>query len=139
MAKQKLPNLCIDKKTFVEVITNMQKTSKDIGKLYDLGLDLINFTEPYENIIHHLLQSIFNDEQMGWIDWFLYERPAISKGENNKAWKTLSDGTKVEICYDINSLWEEILDIERKNIAESVVSDINESEYYKEMGRNGEI
>ena len=138
MAKQKSPNLCIDRDTFFKVIAGMQITSRDEGKAYDLGVDLLTFTEQYNNIIHHLLQSIFNEEQMGWIEWFLYERPSL-KGEDNKAWKTLEDGTKVKICNNIDSLWEEIQNIETKNIAECLAEDFKIAEYYKEMAINGEI
>ena len=45
---------------------------------------------------------------MGWIDWYLYERPSLTgKGKPNKAWKKVGR-KKVEICHTIDSLWEEI-------------------------------
>lgn len=128
----------MSKEAFEKVILTLQLIDKKQSLLYKGGLDVTNFTDDYYKIIHVFFESIFNEEQMGWIDWFLYERPSFS-GENLCAYKTLEDGTKVEICYDIDSLWEELLDIEKKNIIENLFDDFKTAEYYREMAKRGEI
>ena len=69
-------------------------------------LYLMNYEENYEQVIDELFRSIFNEEQMGWIDWFLYERESPS-GKILKAHKKVGR-KKVEICHTIDSLWETV-------------------------------
>jgi hypothetical protein len=100
----------MNKKTFEEVILKLQLMREKSHKLYDLGVDLLEYTEPYERIIDLLFQSHFNKDQVGWIDWYLYEKPSLTKNsKSNQAWKTDEEtGEQVEICYNIDSLWETI-------------------------------
>lgn len=73
-------------------------------------------TDNYHFIIDELMRNCFNEEQLGWIDWFLYERPSLTeRGKYNQAWKTDNKtGEKVEICYDINSLWDLLCECKNK-------------------------
>ncbi len=80
--------------------------SEKSRKIYDLGIDLMEFTEPYEKIIDVLFGSVFNSEQRGWIDWYLYERIGFD-GKELKAYKTVGK-KKVRICHTIDSLWDTI-------------------------------
>ena len=96
------------KELFEEIILKLQLMHEKGRKTYDLGIDLMEYTEPYERMVDVLLKSHFNDEQIGWIDWYLYERPSLTgKGKPNKAYKTAGK-KKVEICHTIDSLWETI-------------------------------
>ena len=96
------------KELFEEIILKLQLMHERGRKTYDLGIDLMEYTEPYERMVDVLLKSHFNDEQIGWIDWYLYERPSLTgKGKPNKAYKTVGK-KKVEICHTIDSLWETI-------------------------------
>ena len=95
------------KKIFEELIFTLQSISYNSHKAYGLGINLIDFTEPYYKAINLLFKSCFNQEQIDWVDWYLYERDMISSN-NNKAWKTNDDGTKKEICHTIDSLWETV-------------------------------
>lgn len=74
--------------------------------MYKLGVDLMNYEENYEKVVDEFFRCVFNPDQLGWIDWFLYEREGMD-GKINKAWKKVGR-KKVEICYDIDSLWETI-------------------------------
>ena len=100
----------MNKETFEEVILKLQLMQEKGHQIYALGIDIMEYTEPYQRIIDLLFKSHFNKEQIRWIDWYLYERPSLTKkGKTNQAWKTDNKtGEKVEICYDIDSLWETI-------------------------------
>jgi hypothetical protein len=93
------------KKTFTEIILKLQLTKKRTHELYKLGVELIDFEEPYIQIIDKLKHEVFNEEQVGWIDWFLYERESHS-GEILEA----HDANGNPICYDIDSLWETVME-----------------------------
>jgi hypothetical protein len=90
---------------FEKLISELQSTSDRYSKLYNLGVDLINYDEPNQKIISLLMEEIFEKEGKDWIDWYLYERVTHS-GEVLKAW----DKDDNEICYDIPSLWETVKD-----------------------------
>lgn len=71
-----------------------------MDELYKNKVDLIEFVDPYHNIIDELFKSIYGKEGHEWIDWFCYENNFGEKGKN--AW----DENKNPICYDYKSLWE---------------------------------
>ena len=99
----------MNKSTFSTIVLKLQLAFKRNDELYKLGVEMSQVTDTYHFIIDELMRSCFNEEQLGWIDWYLYERPSlIERGKYNQAWKTLKDGTKEEICYDIDSLWETV-------------------------------
>jgi hypothetical protein len=75
--------------------------SKKLDELYALGIDLINFTDDSNNVIDTLFKVYYGKEGADWIDWYLYERDpdgALDQATN--------DGKP--ICYDDQSLWEEV-------------------------------
>lgn len=96
----------MNKKSFETIILNLQLAHKKSRELYKLGVDLMEYDESYEFVIDELFKATFNEDQHGWIDWYLYEREGLS-GKINKAYKTVGK-KKVEICHTIDSLWETI-------------------------------
>jgi hypothetical protein len=88
---------------FKNLIETIEKVRERSSALYDLQVDLLNFEDEYFKIINILMDSVFDEEGHGWIDWYLYERIGFS-GKKNLA--TDKDGN--EICYDIPSLWETV-------------------------------
>jgi hypothetical protein len=96
----------MDKEAFQNIILKLQLTQLRSQQLYKLGVDLMEIEEPYQGVIDILFNSCFNGEQMGWIDWFLYERVGIN-GKILKATKKVGR-KKVEICHTIDSLWETV-------------------------------
>jgi hypothetical protein len=108
----------MNKGVFEEIILTHQLTLERSKKLYDLGVDLMHFEEPYIKIINNLMAEHFNQEQIGWIDWFLYERNTFS-GEILKAHRTTEDGKQEEICYDIDSLWDVVCEAANKKNTKS--------------------
>jgi hypothetical protein len=96
----------MNKDTFEKIILNLQLAQKRSREIYKLGLDLMQFKETYQVVIDELFRAVFNEEQLGWIDWFLYEREGMT-GDINKAYKTVGK-KKVQICHTIDSLWETV-------------------------------
>lgn len=91
------------KETFEKIILLKQLTLKRSRELYKLGVDLMQIEESHEKIIDTLLREVFNEEQIGWIDWFLYEREGM-RGDILEA----HDADGNQICHTIDSLWETV-------------------------------
>lgn len=100
----------MDKETFANVVTRLKKSAEAVRALKVLGVDTIEFTEDFHIIIRELLSQCFNPEQLGWIDWYLWERESLAqKGKFNKAYKKVGR-KRVEICHTIDSLYETVLE-----------------------------
>ena len=87
---------------FTEIINRLRKQSDKQDVLYELDIDLINYSDDYTSIINILLEVYYGKEGTDWIYWYLYERDPV--GTIDQA--TTNDGKP--ICYDIKSLWEEV-------------------------------
>ena len=85
---------------FLKVITVIEKQDKAVSALYDLKVDLIEWTDPYGTIISELLKEIYGEEGVDWFNWYCYENN-FGTGEL-QAW----DENKNLICYNTKSLWE---------------------------------
>jgi len=95
--------------TFEKLIKQLEIFRDRSSKLYNLGVNLIDFEEPYHEAFTMMLVEIFGEQGYDWISWFLYEREGFS-GTIGKAW----DKDNNEICYDIPSLWKEVNSINDK-------------------------
>ncbi len=89
--------------TFEKLILELEGVSNRYSKLYDLGVDLMNYDEPLQKINSLLMLEVFGKEGKDWVEWYLYERASPS-GNILQAW----DKDDNEICYDIPSLWETV-------------------------------
>ena len=87
---------------FTEILNRLRKQSDKYDILYELDIDLINFSDNYTSVINILLEVYYGKEGTDWIYWYLYERDPV--GTIDQA--TTNDGKP--ICYDIQSLWEEV-------------------------------
>jgi hypothetical protein len=89
------------RESFEFLITSLISNSKNDHSFYELGLDISNITDPYHQIITHLLRVYYGETGEDWISWYLWER---KEGDEDQAW----DENKNPICYDIPSLWKHI-------------------------------
>lgn len=87
---------------FTEILNRLRKQSDKHDILYELDIDLINFSDDHASVINILLEVYYGKDGADWISWYLWERDPL--GTIDQA--TTSDGTP--ICYDIQSLWEEV-------------------------------
>lgn len=115
--------ICImEYKIFESIILKLKKYDEKITKLYDHGIDLINFNDDLQKIIADLLIEIYGKYGYEWISWFCYDNnfgEPIDKG-NIKYYKKQDDKLiEIEkpehqaidekgnpICHDIKSLWK---------------------------------
>ena len=87
---------------FTEILNKLRKQSDKEHALYQLDVDVINFSDDYTSIINILLEVYYGKEGADWISWYLWERDPI--GDQYQA--TDKDGNP--ICYDDKSLWKEV-------------------------------
>jgi hypothetical protein len=102
----------MNKQEFIKMINHLQEESDRYSLLYKNGIDVLNLTEGFHSVITILGESLFSKEGWDWITWFCYE---TNFGKNNlEAW----DEHKNPICYDIDSLYEFL--VQMKYIKSSV-------------------
>jgi hypothetical protein len=87
---------------FTEILNRLRKQSDKHDILYELDIDLINFSDDHASVINILLEVYYGKDGADWISWYLWERDPL--GTIDQA--TTSDGSP--ICYDVKSLWEEV-------------------------------
>ena len=87
---------------FTEILNKIRKQSDKHDILYELDIDLINFSDDHASVINILLEVYYGKDGADWISWYLWERDPL--GTIDQA--TTNDGKP--ICYDIQSLWEEV-------------------------------
>jgi hypothetical protein len=90
--------------SFAYLIKNLKDSFEKDHEFYKLGLDISNISDPYSQIITHLLRVYYGESGEDWISWFLYERV---DSDESQAW----DEEKNPICYDIESLWKHVEEI----------------------------
>ena len=97
---------------FTHILDKIRDKSKRIDELYELGIDLINFSDDSNEVINILLEVYYGKEGADWISWYLWEHDL--NGDQYQA--TDKDGNP--ICYDDRSLWEEVERCRLENKAE---------------------
>ena len=85
---------------FLKVILQLQKQEQVINNLYENNVDLLEFVDPYHQIISTLIKEVYGDEGYDLWSWFRYENDFGSGGL--EAW----DKNEKPICYSFESLWE---------------------------------
>jgi len=86
---------------FTEILNRLRKQSDKEHALYVLDIDTINFSDNYTSVINILLEIYYGKDGADWISWYLYERDPLGTID-----QATNDG--LPICYDIQSLWEEV-------------------------------
>ena len=97
---------------FTHILDKIRDKSKRIDEIYELGIDLINFSDDSNEVINILLEVYYGKEGADWISWYLWEHDL--NGDKYQA--TDKDGNP--ICYDDRSLWEEVEKCRLENNAE---------------------
>jgi hypothetical protein len=93
---------------FLKITLQLQKESRVLGKIYESGIDLTNFVDPYHTIIIELIKEVYGDEGYDWWSWFCYENDYGQGG------LTAQDEKGEPICYSFESLWNYLESIKNK-------------------------
>lgn len=118
---------------FLKLTMGLQKASRQLEDLNKLGVDLIEFTDPYSQIIHNLLGEIWTPEGVDWLTWFMWEADFGQKDFSQTPSYKKVDGKLVKIegkrwgahdergepiCYSFESTWQFLKQYERAKSAE---------------------
>lgn len=92
---------------FKHVVDLMVQNSSRLDRSHENGVDLIDFTEGYNIVINYLWAELLTIDGLDWFDWFMYEKNYLQDGIGNPEMQAFStiDGEKVEICTDIEGLY----------------------------------
>lgn len=85
---------------FLKITTTLKMQDEVVHDLYERKVNLIEFVDPYHQVITELIKEVYGDEGYDWWSWFCYESEYGTKGM--QAW----DENKNSICYDYKSTWE---------------------------------
>lgn len=110
---------------FLKVILQLQKQEQVVNNLYKNNVDLLEFVDPYHQMISTLIEEIYGKEGLDWWSWFIYESDYGTKDWSKTAvYEKKEDGTMEivkeagevrwgatdengnPICYSFESLWE---------------------------------
>tara|TARA_R110000868_G_scaffold280434_1_gene540598 strand:- start:995 stop:1354 length:360 start_codon:yes stop_codon:yes gene_type:complete len=58
---------------FKEIIAKMQEHDAIIDKTYDAGIDLTNLMDPIQNVVSHLIGSIYGEDGKYTFDWWCFD------------------------------------------------------------------
>lgn len=94
--------------TFKNILDLQAQSFQKSQKLYELGVDTIEFNSDLESAVSCLWSEILTKDGDSWISWFLYERDYISGEikENMKAW----DKNNNEICGTLEELYQYLVE-----------------------------
>ena len=84
---------------FSKVLSCIKELDEKSQKLYGVGIDLLNFTEPYSQAIWHLFGAYYGKSGKDWIEWFIYEK-------DGRKGITAHDSRGNEICKTEKELWK---------------------------------
>ena len=92
------------KEGFIKLIENAQNYNKELDKWHDFGIDLfeLSISELGWNFFDTILQELFTDEGIEWINWWVYDRISITTGEPLKVY---DKENKVIPTETIEDLW----------------------------------
>lgn len=93
----------MNKELFKEIINEIEELNLYYDEYYRFGLDLFRgncpVAELHSKLISLFLRSIYTEEGLDWIEWFMYEND-YGKSELE------AFDEEVLICQDIDSLYE---------------------------------
>jgi hypothetical protein len=99
---------------FKEITNLFIKISKRQSDAYQLGIDLIEFTDDYQKLFNNLLSIILTKDGIDWFDWFMYEKDFI-KGKGGRPDMNAYDldketGKHFEIIRNLEELYNYLIE-----------------------------
>ena len=112
--KEKLPlKVSKKKQLFCDMLKDLQfANDRSIGLKHDYNMDMVEYDDPFYNIIDSLLKLHFNQEQQNIINWWLYEK-FLPTGDSLNL---LDKNTEKEIPTDTpEEIFEILKNLEKKH------------------------
>lgn len=102
---QEASEVLMDKETFIKLVENYQKFSKELEAWDNLGINMFEspLVQLYYDQFDTIMDSSFDKGNTEFIDWWVNERVS-SDGTVNKAYV---DGVELELGT-IEDLWENV-------------------------------
>lgn len=110
---------------FLKVVLNLQRQDLVLSKAHKLKINIIDFVDPYHDIIMTLVTEIYGEGGYEWFSWFCYDSEYGQRDWSKQdSYRTDEEGKMVlahkvgevrfgatdekgnPICYSIESLWE---------------------------------
>lgn len=91
----------------------MVNNSTKLDESQAVGIDLLEFIEGYNILIHYLWGEVLTPEGLDWFDWFMYEKNYLHDGKGNpemQAFSKTNNDEQVEIVKDIEGLYEYLVE-----------------------------
>ena len=114
--------------TFLKITLTLQKADRELHDLYKKKVDLLEFVDPYQNIIMLLIREVYGEEGADWYSWFCYEndygqkdwskiKKVMTKGklEDREVEYGAYDENGNPICYSFESTWDYLENNYNKN------------------------
>ena len=87
-------------KSFSDIITILKGQDKQVSKAYKMNIDLMDFVDPYHEIINILIKEIYGDEGYEWFSWFCYENDYGKKDWSKYASYKMNQKGEMELEYE---------------------------------------
>jgi hypothetical protein len=59
--------------TFSAICLTLKNQSKVLDDLNSLNVSLVNFVDPYYDLISRCVEDFYGKDGLGWFEWFCYE------------------------------------------------------------------
>ena len=112
--KKKRPTVQSKKRQYIcTILKNLQYVNhRAVGKKHDYKVDLLEYDDPFFNIIDSFLKLYFNQEQQNIINWWLYEKFLPTGDSLNLIDKKTEDEIPTDTPEDI---YEILKNLENEN------------------------
>ena len=58
---------------FLKIVTTLKMQDERVSELYERNVDLVEFTDPYHQVITELIKEVYGEEGYDWWAWFCYD------------------------------------------------------------------
>ena len=89
------------KEVFLESLRLLKSAKETEDKLYDAGIDPVNITDNLHQIVMHLFGSIYGDEGLDTLFWWVYDKDFGTRTDLN-----MTDQDGVVLCETPEQLYD---------------------------------
>lgn len=100
----------ITKEQFTKLITAIQALNKEYDRWEDFGINLwdLPIGDRMAEISDLAIKPLFKDEGIDWINWWMYEKPALIEGESDN--EAFDENGNIIPTNTIDDLWNIVED-----------------------------